>query len=80
METFRGVPDYVQMTVETVLRIHKTEQSGDILAFLTGMEEVERVCSALREEARALKDVDRLLVVPLYGGLPAKEQVRPCVG
>lgn len=72
---FRGVPDYVQMTVETVLHIHKTEPTGDILAFVTGMEEVERICAALREEVRGLKNLDRLIIVPLYGGLPAKEQV-----
>lgn len=30
------VPDYVKATVETVLKIHETEDDGDILAFLTG--------------------------------------------
>ncbi|KAH7724470.1 DEAH protein box protein [Aphelenchoides avenae] len=74
--TKMGVPDYVQMTVETVLHIHKTEPTGDILAFVTGMEEVERICAALREEVRGLKNLDRLIIVPLYGGLPAKEQIK----
>lgn len=30
------VPDYVKATVETVLKIHETEDDGDVLAFLTG--------------------------------------------
>jgi hypothetical protein len=34
------VPDYVRATVETIMRIHGNEPAGDILAFLTGQEEV----------------------------------------
>ena len=34
------VPDYVRATVDTILRIHAEEPPGDILAFLTGQEEV----------------------------------------
>lgn len=30
------VPDYVKATVETVLKIHETEDDGDVLVFLTG--------------------------------------------
>ena len=30
------VPDYVKATVETAMKIHLTENEGDILAFLTG--------------------------------------------
>ena len=45
------VPDYVQGVVDTVLKIHKNEIHGDILAFLTGQEEVERAAGLLREQA-----------------------------
>lgn len=34
-------PDYVKETVNTCMKIHDKEGSGDILAFLTGQEEVE---------------------------------------
>lgn len=37
---YSGVPDYVQKTITTVLEIHKNEPPGDILAFLTGQDEV----------------------------------------
>lgn len=33
---FSPVPDYVKATVETVMKIHETEEDGDVLAFLTG--------------------------------------------
>ena len=60
----------MQTTVETVLQIHKSEQAGDIMAFLTGQDEVEKACALLREEEKKLgKNYDKLLVVPLYGGL-----------
>lgn len=68
----------MQATVETVLTIHKQEAHGDILAFLTGQDEVERACSELRQAAAAMKrgESDRLVVLPLYSGLPAREQFR----
>ena len=30
------VPDYVKVTIDTVVAIHKQEPQGDVLAFLTG--------------------------------------------
>lgn len=35
------VPDYVKATVETVMKIHETEDDGDVLAFLTGQASVQ---------------------------------------
>uniref|UniRef100_A0A915MIS4 RNA helicase n=1 Tax=Meloidogyne javanica TaxID=6303 RepID=A0A915MIS4_MELJA len=72
-----GVPDYVQTTVDTILRLHREEPSGDILAFLTGQDEVEQACKLLEGSIKSLpKDLDKLLILPLYGGLPPKEQFR----
>lgn len=33
---------FVQRCVETVMHIHKTEEPGDVLVFLTGQQEIER--------------------------------------
>jgi hypothetical protein len=44
------VPDYVKAVVDTVALIHEHEPSGDILAFLTGQEEVDRAVSLLKEQ------------------------------
>ncbi|KAH0619085.1 hypothetical protein JD844_018733 [Phrynosoma platyrhinos] len=73
------VPDYVKSTVETVMKIHQTEGDGDILAFLTGQEEVETVVSMLIEQARIFARTGmkkHLRVLPMYAGLPASEQMK----
>ncbi|KAG9332603.1 hypothetical protein JZ751_014701 [Albula glossodonta] len=77
--TVSPVPDYVKATVETVLKIHETEDDGDVLAFLTGQEEVEKVVSMLVEQARALSRFGmkkHLRVLPMYAGLPYAEQMK----
>ncbi|KAL4003847.1 putative ATP-dependent RNA helicase DHX35 [Acanthocheilonema viteae] len=76
--TRNAVSDYIQKTVETVLDIHKNEQPGDILVFLTGQDEVELVSKQLLEAAKDLrkKKVDKLWIVPMYGSLPSSEQLK----
>jgi ATP-dependent RNA helicase DDX35 len=49
------VPDYVKAVVDTAALIHEHEPLGDILAFLTGQEEVDRAVSLLKEQAYANK-------------------------
>ncbi|NXC43556.1 DHX35 helicase, partial [Penelope pileata] len=73
------VPDYIKSTVETAMKIHQTENDGDILAFLTGQEEVETVVSMLIEQARALSRTGmkkHLRVLPMYAGLPSPDQMK----
>lgn len=71
------VPDYIKATVETVMKIHHTEGNGDVLAFLTGMEEVGNVVRLLIEEARKLgTDGMKMKVLPMYGSLPGSEQLK----
>ncbi|XP_078411092.1 putative ATP-dependent RNA helicase DHX35 isoform X2 [Cetorhinus maximus] len=77
--TLSPVPDYVKATVETVTKIHQNETDGDILAFLTGQEEVEMVVSMVIEQARALSRSGmkkHLRVLPMYAGLPPGEQMK----
>jgi ATP-dependent RNA helicase DDX35 len=50
------VPDYVKAAVDTVTLIHEHEPSGDVLAFLTGQEEVDRAVSLLKEQVVNNKD------------------------
>jgi ATP-dependent RNA helicase DDX35 len=45
------IPDYIQGVVDTCLKIHKNLPGGDILAFLTGQEEVDRAVSLLNDHA-----------------------------
>merc|ERR1719343_1957309 len=46
--------DYIDACVITVLQIHLTQPLGDILVFLTGQEEIEKVCEDLTERVRKL--------------------------
>lgn len=70
-------PDYVKETVSTILKIHKKEgkKPGDILAFLTGQEEVLDVVQLLREHIADWKE-DDLQVLPMYGTLPNADQLK----
>lgn len=60
----------VNIAVQTARAIRKAwrEQSGDMLVFLPGAGEIQRVQSTLEEERVSA------LVVPLYGDLPFKKQ------
>jgi len=44
------VANYINGVVDTALKIHETEEPGDILAFLTGLDEVDQVVSLLSEQ------------------------------
>lgn len=44
------IPDYVVGVVDCVCAIHKEELEGDILAFLTGSEEVDRAVAQIKEQ------------------------------
>ena len=71
-------PNYVQACVDTVLKIHQHEHLGDILVFLTGMEEVDQCVSLLRENSRNLesKTGTSLFPLPMYGSLPHHDQLK----
>lgn len=70
-------PDYVKETVNTILKIHKNEPvtSGDILAFLTGQEEVLEAVQLLKEYIQQISK-DDLQVLPMYGTLPNNDQLK----
>lgn len=70
------VANYVQTTVDTVLAIHESESEGDILAFLTGQDEVDTVVDQLRDRSQKLSGRGReVVVLPMYGGLPQADQM-----
>lgn len=73
------MPCYLQASVDAVTKIITRENRGDILIFLTGQEEVEKVSRLLQEHANALEEADKkekLLILPLYGQLPHYEQLK----
>lgn len=74
-------PDYVEAAIRTVLMIHRAEDPGDILLFLTGEEEIEDACRKIKLEADDLVNQDPdsvgpLVCTPLYSSLPPQQQQR----
>ncbi|KAE9399667.1 P-loop containing nucleoside triphosphate hydrolase protein [Gymnopus androsaceus JB14] len=72
-------PDYVEAAIRTVLMIHRGEDPGDILLFLTGEEEIEEACLKIKSDDFLNTDPSRvgpLVCVPLYSSLPPQQQQR----
>jgi pre-mRNA-splicing factor ATP-dependent RNA helicase DHX15/PRP43 len=74
-------PDYVEAAIRTVLMIHRAEEPGDILIFLTGEEEIEDACRKIKLEGDDLvnqdpESVGPLVCIPLYSSLPPQQQQR----
>ncbi|KZP24231.1 P-loop containing nucleoside triphosphate hydrolase protein [Athelia psychrophila] len=74
-------PDYVEAAIRTVLMIHRAEDEGDVLLFLTGEEEIEDACRKIKLEADDLINQDPdsvgpLICIPLYSSLPPQQQQR----
>lgn len=69
-------PDYLHNVLQTILQLHVKESlPGDILAFLTGQEEIETLKTQLEGYAENLvKTLPRMKVMPLHGSLPAQAQ------
>lgn len=73
----RPCPDYVRETVDTILKIHQTEGFGDILAFLTGQEEVQQAINMLKDfiEAAGIDD-EKIKIMPMHGSLTNHDQLK----
>jgi len=74
-------PDYVEAAIHVVLMIHRSEDPGDILLFLTGQEEIEDTCRKIKIEADDLlanypDTIGPLSCIPLYSSLPPQQQQR----
>lgn len=73
--TLEPEKDYVEAAVRTAVQIHSYEETGDMLVFLTGEEEIETACKTIRKEVERSGDtVGIVSVVPLYSSLPPQMQ------
>jgi pre-mRNA-splicing factor ATP-dependent RNA helicase DHX16 len=69
--------DYIDAAVVTVLQIHVTQSSGDVLVFLTGQEEIETMGEVLLQRTRGLgSKVGELIILPIYSTLPTDMQAK----
>ena len=77
MYTKEPESDYLDAALVTVMQVHLTEPEGDILLFLTGMEEIDTACEILYNRMKSLgKNVPELIVLPVYSALPNEMQTR----
>lgn len=67
--------NYVEASIDTVIKIHEHESEGDILVFLTGREEIDDAIDKLGDRiADMSSSQQRLMPLPLYAGLPTEDQ------
>lgn len=69
--------NYLHAAVQTIFQIHISQpaESGDILVFLTGQDEIEEIEASLTETARKLgSKAPELIICPIYANLPSELQ------
>lgn len=75
MATIEPQPDYLDSTLVTIFQIHSQYSQGDILAFLTGQEDIESLEKLIKEfEHQCPKNLPKLIVCPLFANLPTSQQ------
>lgn len=76
IHTPKPVPDVQEALIKTITKIHTSQPCpGDILAFLTGQEEIESAQKILEDYAKTLpSDVPKLVPVPLFGQMSLEAQ------
>uniref|UniRef100_A0A0E0L8V4 RNA helicase n=1 Tax=Oryza punctata TaxID=4537 RepID=A0A0E0L8V4_ORYPU len=74
--TYQPESDYLDATLVTIFQIHLEEGPGDILAFLTGQEEIESLDRLIQERARQLPPQrSKIWTTPIYSSLPSEQQM-----
>lgn len=69
------VDDIVDGMVHTVCQVNHTEPTGDILAFLPGQDEIEKVVQRLNDISGDLpKEAPLIVALPLYASLASSAQ------
>jgi HrpA-like RNA helicase len=77
MYTPEPEPDYLDATLIAITQIHLREPAGDVLAFLTGQEDIDALQRLLEERARKLPEGTMAMrVCPIYSALPPEKQLK----
>ncbi|KAL8156964.1 putative pre-mRNA-splicing factor ATP-dependent RNA helicase DEAH4 [Apium graveolens] len=69
---------YLESCLKVAIDIHVREPEGDILIFMTGQDDIEKLVSKLEEKIRSLEEGSCMdaIVLPLHGSLPPELQIR----
>uniref|UniRef100_A0ACD5XRQ4 Uncharacterized protein n=1 Tax=Avena sativa TaxID=4498 RepID=A0ACD5XRQ4_AVESA len=74
--TYQPESDYLDATLVTIFQIHLEEGPGDILAFLTGQEEIESLERLIQERVHQLPPYSsKIWTTPIYSSLPSEQQM-----
>lgn len=69
---------YIESCLKTAIDIHTKEPEGDVLIFMTGQDDIEKLVSKLEEKVYSLEEGSCMdaIILPLHGSLPPELQVR----
>ncbi len=67
MYTKEAQDSYVDGALITVMQIHTKEAAGDILAFLTGQDEIDDACGLVRSRQAGFEGPHHLQITPSAG-------------
>ncbi|KAK4399622.1 putative pre-splicing factor ATP-dependent RNA helicase DEAH4 [Sesamum angolense] len=69
---------YLEASLKTAIDIHVREPEGDVLIFMTGQDDIEKLVSKLEERIKHLEEGSCMdaIILPLHGSLPPELQVR----
>ncbi|CAK9048861.1 unnamed protein product [Durusdinium trenchii] len=69
--------DYVDAAVQQAIAIHVGQDSGDVLIFMTGQEDIEATCVLLADRiAQVGEEVPPVTILPIYSQLPSDLQAK----
>uniref|UniRef100_A0A453HD89 Helicase C-terminal domain-containing protein n=1 Tax=Aegilops tauschii subsp. strangulata TaxID=200361 RepID=A0A453HD89_AEGTS len=68
--------NYIESSLRTAIDIHVKEAPGDVLIFMTGKDDIDKMVSKLEERIQNLEEGSCMdaLVLPLHGSLPPEQQ------
>ncbi|XP_042502946.1 probable pre-mRNA-splicing factor ATP-dependent RNA helicase DEAH4 isoform X1 [Macadamia integrifolia] len=69
---------YIEASLKKALDIHVQEPEGDVLIFMTGQDDIEKLVKNLEERVQSLEEGSCIdaVILPLHGSLPPEMQVR----